>query len=92
MSMWYGALAPVGPVLTLRSTLEPALTLVAVAKPSIPLSYARPAFVSFQPALPGVQFSTTVALPVEQDRASGLACASEADLADSPVPSRAVTA
>ena len=70
--MRYGALSA---VLTLMSTEPPALIDDAVAKPSMLVEDepTGPAEVARQAVVPGVQFSTTIALPVEHVLASGLA-------------------
>ncbi len=69
--MWNGT--PSVAVLTLTSTAWPASMLACVAYPSMPPFEACSAPCVFQFVVPGKQFSTTIAFPVEQLAACGVA-------------------
>ena len=58
---------------TLRSTEPPLLMLGAVAKPSMPPLATERLLPSVPADVPGKQFSRTTALPVEHERARGVA-------------------
>ena len=79
-----------GPDSIRRSTLPPAFTLDAEAKPSMPSGYAGRALVVFQPVEPGKQFSFTTAWEDVQVRARGVACA-RSDWSEAPASDTART-
>lgn len=84
--MWYGAPSA---VLTLRSTLSPALMLVLVAKPSSPVGgWAAPCI--FHVVVPGNVFSLAIALPPPPWDIG--AAVTTFELADWPLPVIARTA
>jgi hypothetical protein len=69
-------------VFTFRLSESPRLMLVVFAKPSIPPFPTGGLLPSFQPTVPGKQFSTVTAFPVEHDRATGVTWTAD-ELADS---------